>query len=427
MRSLLRRHRDLRLLWIGETASMAGTSVTTVVAPLIAATRLHAGALEISSIAAATWLPWLLLGLGVGPLVDRLRRRHVMIACDVISTVLFASVPVAGALGLLTIAQLLVVAFGAGCVSVMFSTSYGRFLIDLVDDPGDRAAANGLLQGSASAARIGGIGLGGALVVLFGPSNAMLADALSFVASAACLASISFREPKPLAPVDAIPLRRRIAEGIAFSFHDPLMRPLVLYGGVSNLALVGYQSLLVVFLVRAVSLDAGEIGLLMSLMACGGVLGAFSGNALARRLGSGRALLLTKVGACPCALLIPLAQPGPRAALVVLGGLGVGFGIVAGNVISSSFWQSYTPTDLVARASASQNVFNYGTMPLGAILAGIVAAALGLRGAMWAMTGLLPLAALILVASPFLRLRVLPKEPAVWPRVPTPALEPSLG
>jgi predicted MFS family arabinose efflux permease len=311
---------------------------------------------------------------------------------------------------------LLVVAFGAGCVSVLFNTSYGRFLIELVEDPADRATANGLLQGSASAARIGGIGLGGALVVLFGSTNALVVDSLSFVASAVCLASIAFRETEPPPSETVVPLRRRIAEGIDFSFHDPLMRPLVLYGGLSNLALVGYQSLLVVFLVRAVGLGAGSIGVLMSLMACGGVLGAFCGNGVARRLGTGRALFVTKVGACPCALLIPLAQPGPRVALVVLGGLGVGFGIVAGNVISSSFWQSYTPIELVARASATQNVFTYGTMPLGAILAGVAASWLGLRGAMWALTALLPLTALLLVASPFRSLRILPKGQAAWPR-----------
>ncbi len=415
MTSLLRRHRNFRLLWVGETTSSVGSAVTTVVAPLIAATTLHASAFEVSAIAAATWLPWLLFGLGAGPIVDRVRRRHAMIGCDLASALLFVSVPIARAMGLLTVGQLLVVAFGAGTVSVLFGTSYGRMLIDLVDDPSDRATANGMLQGSASAARIAGIGLGGLLVVGFGTTNAMLADAASFLVSALCLARIAFHEPKVEPDPGRPPLRRQVAEGIAFSFRDPLMRPLVLFGGMANLALVGYQALLVVFLLRVVGIGAGAIGLLLSLVACGGVAGAFCGNAIARGLGEARALFVMKVGACPFALLLPLAAHGPRVAFVVAGGLGVGFGIVAGNVISSSFWQRYTPRDLVARASASQNVFNYGTMPIGALLAGVVATLVGLHDAMWIMTGLLPATALFLVFSPFARVRALPTDPAVWP------------
>jgi MFS family permease len=417
MKSLLARHRDLRLLWIGETTSAAGTSVTTVVAPLIALTVLHASNFEVGAIAAATWLPWLLFGLGVGPIVDRVRRRHAMIGCDVLSMVLFVSVPVAQSAGVLTVAQLLGVAFAAGCVSVLFNTSYGRLLLDVVEDPAERATANGLLQGSASAARIAGIGLGGLLVVIFGATNAMLVDALSFVVSAICLASMSMREVVEVPDTRGIPLRRRVAEGLSFSFGDPLMRPLVLYGGTSNLALVGYQALLVAFLVRSAHVGAGSIGMLLALGACGGVTGAFTGNAIARRVGAARALFYLKVGACPCALLIPLAASGPREALVVVGSFGVGFGIVAGNVVSASFWQSYTPRELVARASASQNVFTYGTMPLGALLAGVLATVLGLRNAMWAMTALLPVTALWLVLSPYARLRHLPSSPATWPRV----------
>lgn len=339
-----------------------------------------------------------------------------MIGCDLVAAALLASVPIAATSGVLTIAQLLAVSCGVGCVNVLFNTSYGRFLLDLVEDPADRATANGLLQGSASAARIAGFGLGGTLVVTIGVTHAMAADACSFLVSAGCLAALSLREARPKLEQAHTSWLRKVADGVSFSFGDPLMRPLVLYGGTSNLALVGYQALLVVFLVRSAHVGSGTIGVLLTFIACGGVAGAFCGNAIARWLGSGRALFILKVGACPFALLIPLTAHGPREVLVVLGGLGVGFGIVAGNVVSSSFWQNYTPRDLVARASASQNVFNYGTMPVGALLAGTLATLVGLHNAMWAMTALLPVTSLWLVFSPFVRLRVLPTEQATWPR-----------
>jgi len=244
----------------------------------------------------------------------------------------------------------------------------------------------------------------------------MLADSLSFLVSAACL--LAMRTPDRDRPANTQgTLRTQISDGIRFLDRDPLLRPLVLYGGTANLALTGYQALMVVFLVRVVGVGAEAVGLLLALGSCGGVLGAFVGNPLARRLGSGRALLLTKIGAAPCALLIPLAAHGWREVLAVVGGLGVGAGIVAGNVISSSFTQAYTPAELFARSNGTINVFNYGMMPLGALLGGLLATWFGIRGAMWATTGLLPLTAAFIVFSPLRRLRTLPTGPA-GPRHP---------
>jgi MFS family permease len=410
--SRLRRHQDFRLFWIGETTSRVGSSVTTLVVPLAAVTVLHSSAFMTSTLTAAAWLPWLVLGLVAGPVVDRRRKRRLMIGCDVASALLFASVPAAGVLGVLSAGQLLVVAFGAGCVSVLFTTAYLAFLVELVPDPADRAAANSMLQGSASAAQVSGPGLGGLLAAVLGAVAALLADSVSFVVSAICLLTI--RAPDREMPATASqPLRAQIADGVRFLSRDRLLRPLILYGGTGNLALTGYEALLVVYLVRVVGLGAGLVGLITALMSCGGVLGAFIGNPLARRFGSGRALLMTKVGATPCALLIPLAAPGWREALVVLGGLGVGIGIVAGNVITSSFMQAYTPARLFARSNATINVFNYGMMPVGALLGGLLASELGIRGAIWVMTGILPLTSLFIVLSPLRRLRNLPAASAV--------------
>jgi MFS family permease len=408
--SLLRRHRDFRLLWIGETSSRLGTSVTTVVIPLVAVITLHASTLTVSLLTAAAWLPWLLIGLAAGSWVERLPRRRLMICCDLISALLFASVPVAVALGHLTDTQLLVVALGAGCASVMFTTAYGVYVIDLVSDHDDRVIANSALQGSASAAQIGGPGVGGLLAQALGAATALLADSLSFLISALCLAFI--RAPQPARPQVSPEqsLRRRVAEGVRYLSRDPLLRPLVLFGGTANLALTGYQAILIVFLVRDVGLKAGTIGVLLGLVGCGGLLGAVVANPLARRLGTGRALLLTKVGASPFALLIPLTAPGPRLAFLIAGGLGVGTGIVAGNIISTGFTQAYTPTTLYARMSATTNVFNFGMIPIGAVLGGALGATLGLRTALWITTALLPASTVVLIASPLRHCRSLPRS-----------------
>jgi MFS family permease len=101
----LLRQRNFRLFWIGETVNQLGSAMAVIGAPLLAVLFLHANTFEVGVLAAAAYLPWLVIGLPAGAWVDRLPPRPLMIACDVASAVLYASVPVAWAFGALTIGQ----------------------------------------------------------------------------------------------------------------------------------------------------------------------------------------------------------------------------------------------------------------------------------------------------------------------------------
>ena len=146
----LLRHRDFRLLWIGETTSSLGSSVTSVALPLVAITNLHASVFAIGMLSAAAWLPWLLIGLPAGAWIDRMPRRPVMLVCDLVSLTLFASVPVAAWLGLLTLPQLLGVALLTGTSKVFFATAYRAYLPSLV-----AAGRSGRGQRQAAGQRVG--------------------------------------------------------------------------------------------------------------------------------------------------------------------------------------------------------------------------------------------------------------------------------
>jgi len=119
--------RDFRLPWVGETASGLGNSITLVTLPLTAVVA-GAGAPAVGLLAAAVWLPWLLVGLPMGAWVDRARKRPLLVACDLVSATALASVPVAAWLGVLTLAQLVAVALVAGTVAVWFSTAYHAYI-----------------------------------------------------------------------------------------------------------------------------------------------------------------------------------------------------------------------------------------------------------------------------------------------------------
>ncbi|MFE7578299.1 MFS transporter [Streptomyces sp. NPDC057521] len=405
---LLRRHRDFRLLWCGETAGKFGASVTGVAMPLVAVSTLDASTFEVGLLSAAAWAPWLIIGLPVGVWVDRLRRRPIMLAAAAVSLVLFAAIPIASWSGLLSIGLLLAVALLAGTATVFFQTAYTAYLPTILD-PDDQPEGNAKLHGSASAAQIAGLGSGGLIAQLAGAVNGMFANAATFLVSLLCLAGIRHREPhvtrtgkRPTS------LAGEVHEGLRLIAHDPWFRTFTLFGAASNLALMGYQSIQVVFLVRSVGLAPGAVGALIAATSAGGVAGAFAARRVAHRIGTARATLLFELGLPSLGLLIPLTTGGAGILLFVTGGFSVSAGVVAGNIIKASFQQRYCPPDLLGRLTASSAFLGFGAIPVGALLGGVLGTALGLRTAMALMTAGIPLAALILLLSPIRHSRDLP-------------------
>jgi MFS family permease len=401
--------RDFRLLWTGETTSCLGSSIGGVALPLVALSVLHASVFAVSALTAAAWLPWVLIGLPAGAWVDRLPRRPVMIAADVVSVAAFGSVPVAAWCGVLTTVQLMFAALAGGTASVFFKTAYRAFLPALLA-PGDLLEGNAKLQGSEQVANVAGPGAAGVIAQAAGAVCGVLADAASFAVSAICLSRIRVAEPPRVARRRN--LRHEIGEGLAIVVRDPLLRASAIYGCLSNLTLVGYQAVLVVFLIRIVGLSAGVTGALLAVTSLGGVLGALLARPAARRFGTARVVFYGRTLLTPACLLIPLADRGPGLALFVLGSVTVVSAIIAGNVIWGGWLQSYYPGKLLGRVSTSVQVFNYGSIPLGAIVAGALASHLGVRVALWIMLSGLVLSVLVLLTSPLRHLRDLPSREA---------------
>lgn len=400
--------RDFRLFWFGETTSQLGSSISGVAFALVAVSTLHASTFMVSLLSAAVWLPWLVIGLPAGAWVDRMRRRPLMIACDAASVVLFLSIPIAYWLGVLTVGQLVVVELLVGVATVFFQTSYGAFLPALVSRQ-ELPAANAKLQGSASAVEVAGPGLGGLIAQAFGAVCGLVADAASFAVSLVCLLTLRTDEP-PHTPTRR-QLRAEIATGMRFVVGDPYLRVLMAFGAVANLALSGYGAIQVVFLVRVVGLGSGTVGLLLALISLGGVFGATVSGRIAKWVGTARAVILCELVGTPCGLLIPLTSKGFGLTYVLVGGLLLDAGLVASNVIQRSFRQSYVPDRIRGRVSTSGAFLNYGAVPLGAVLAGSLGTALGIRPTLWIMTGLLALSGLILLLGPARHRRDYPSAP----------------
>ncbi|GAB2580056.1 MFS transporter [Kribbella endophytica] len=402
------------MLWTGETASRFGTAVSGVAIPLVAISVLDATTFQVGLLTAFAWLPWLVIGLPVGAWVDRLPRRPIMLTAAASSFLLLALVPLAHLAELLTVHLLLAAVVLTGVAAVLFQTAYTAYLPTLID-PVDHAEGNAKLHGSASAAQIAGAGCGGLIIQLAGPVNGLLVDAATFLVAVACLAAIRHREPRrtPTLPSEPspTPVRRltisaEIGEGLRLVAQDVWLRTLTLFGAVSNLALMGYQSIAVVFLVREVGLTPGTVGALIAAAGSGGIIGAFAARRLMTRLGTARTILVAELGLPTLALLIPLSTISPW--FYLAGAFSIGVGVVAGNVIKATFYQSYCPPALLGRLTATSSFVNYGTIPLGALLGGTLGQFLGLTPALWITTAGIPLAGLVLLCSPIRTRRDLP-------------------
>ncbi len=402
----LLRQPNFRKLWIGETTSGLGTAVGSVALSLVAVVSLHASPFMVGVLNASAWLPWLFLGLVAGAWVDRLPHRTVMLACDVILWILFASVPVAAWLHVLTIAQLVLVAFLAGTAKVFFNTAYLSIVPSLVDTD-DVMEANVKLGAGESAVDIAGPGLAGLIAQALGASTGILADALSYLVSAFCLRTIKQR-PQPARSTPRRAIGTEIAEGIRFVRGDALLRTLTGFGAVGNLALNGIAAVQTVYLARTLHLQSGGIGAVFAFVSIGGFVGASVAGRVARRFGTARGLLLCYLVIAPFILLLPLA--GAQVPLIVsaLGWSVAVCGVVAGNVIAGSFYQIYSPPEMIGRIRASASTVNFGAIPVGALLGGYLGGVVGTRATIWIMAAVLMSAAVLLLMSPIRTLRDFP-------------------
>lgn len=380
MASVLRQ-RDFRLLWSAQTISELGSAVTLVAFPLVAIGALHASNFAVGVLTASASAAWLLVGLPAGVWVDRWPRRPVMVAADLGRAVLMASVPLAWALGVLTIAQLVVVALLSGVLTVFFNVADTAFLPAVLE--ADRLAdGNGLLQASFATAGIAGPGLGGGLVQLFGAPVAVLADVASFVVSGLCVLRIRAREPRPEAPAPERRLSREVAEGVRYVLGYPLTRIVVSTVTLTNFLFGGFDAVKFVFLIRQLGVRPAVVGLLFATAGVGGLAGSLGAAAVARRLGDARLLWLSLAVEAVGGLLIPLTTRGWGLAWFVAAMVTMTVCVAMFNVCAITALQSATPVALLGRTVASTRMFTRGALTLGGLAGGALATVVSPRSAL---------------------------------------------
>ncbi|MDH6137817.1 MFS family permease [Kitasatospora sp. MAA4] len=412
-RGRLWRHADFRRLWVGETVSQFGATVSQLALPLVAILVLHADTWQVGVLGACETAAFMAVGLPAGAWVERMRLRRVLIVNDLVRAALLAWAPVARLLGVLTIEQLYVVALATGVSTVFFDVAYQSYLPQLIDRE-LLVEGNAKLQASESVSQIAGPSLGGALIQALTAPYALLADAFSFLWSAAWVARIEARPPRPERSPDAN-LLREIREGLRFVLGNRMLRAIALCTSSANLFGSMASAVFYVLLARQLRLSPGFIGLLTSTAAVGGLIGALVAGRFAAKVGQGPAIWIAIAVAGPCALVTPFVQRDWTVGLFAVAQIAMWMGIVVYNINQVSFRQALCPPGLLGRMNATMRFLVWGTMPFGALLGGLLGSTIGVRGTLLAAAVGQSLAFLPVFLSPLRRLRELPSyaEPLV--------------
>ncbi|MEU1019602.1 MFS transporter [Streptomyces sp. NPDC005900] len=373
-------------IWAGESISLVGTQITFFALPLVAVISLDADAFDMGLLNACGSLAVLLLGPSIGVWADRWEQRGTMIVANLLRCLLLAAVPLAWLLGGLNLPLLLVVAFGAGALSLLFDSAMASYIPALVGK--DRLIpANSWMQSSVSVAETAGPGVAGLLIQLLGAPLAVAVDALSYLASTLALTGA----PRSVSKTHEHEHEednhwQAIRHGLRTVLRDRVQRPLVLAAAHFNFFTAMFFALYILFLVRSLGFSPLLIGLLSVASGVAGLVGAAISARLAHRFGYGPVLAVAYALPGGAAVLVPLAgQVGtvPGAVLVALSGAVWSGAVVVNLILSESVKQALVPHAYLGRATSIIKFVSFGVEPIGALLApGLVALGLGLGGTM---------------------------------------------
>ncbi len=381
-RAPARLSRDYWRLWWANAVSSTGDGAFVAALPLLAVTITRDPRL-VAVVTAAIYLPWLLLSLPAGAVVDRYDRATLMWRAQAVQAAVVTIIAILVVTHQASIEVLAVGGLLLGSAEVIFSNAAQSVLPALVP-PELLPKANGSQQVSLT---VGESFLGppaGSLLFAAAAALPFGLDAASFAGSAGLLARLP--RTRPASETTTRPrIRAQIAEGLRWLAGHRLLRVIAVLLGIYNFANQMGQAILVLLATQTLHVSARGYGLLLAASAVGSVVGGLVNPMLTRRLGLLPSLVLPALVDAAAFVGIGLA-PGP---IVVAALLAVqGFSVALWNIVTVSLRQRVVPGHLLGRVNSVYRMLGWGLMPLGALAGGFVAHAAGLR-APYIVAGLL--------------------------------------
>jgi MFS family permease len=396
-------------MWAGQSLSQLGSEVTVLALPTAAIKLLGAGPFQIGLLTALEFLAFPVLGLVAGVWADRLKRRRILIVCDLGRLLALGSVPVAYFVGALTMLQLYAVALITGVCTVFFDVSYQAYLPALVQRS-ELLEGNSKLEVTRSGAQVAGPALAGALIQAIQAAPAILVDAASYLVSVLTLLWIRQPEPDPKASRDGKPsFFGEMWEGIKVVLGHPVIRLISGSTSTSNLGSNMGFAVLLLFAYNQLRMSPGEVGAIFAVGSVGALIGAFVAVPIARRIGLGPTIALS-LGIGGLALfMVPLAGLGYAFLLIALAFFVSQMGSTVYNINQVSLRQAIIPVRLQGRLNATVRTIVWGTIPVGAFLGGILGTRIGLVPTLYVSAAIATVAVIFVVAPPVIRLKEQPE------------------
>jgi MFS family permease len=376
-------------IWAASAVSSLGDGIYGTALPLLAFSLTHSP-LVLSLVTAAEVVPWVLFGLLGGALVDRWDRRTTMWIADLCRASVLGVAIAGAAAGFLDFPLLVGLAFLLGVGQIGFDMAAMAYLPELLDrDQDAQLSANSRLQGTQQVAgSFIGPPLGGLLFAV-GRTVPILVDAASFLFSSLTIRSLPKTPRRPAGPRGS--LLAEAKAGLSYVVHDRFLIGLSLRGAIGNFGFGMVGAVFIVFARETLHISPSAYGAVLTMEAVGGIAGSALGPRIARKIGTGTALTLTAfieaAGTLCQGLSTNVLEVGASFIL-----FGAGFG--ATMVLVPSVRGAIVPDELMGRVGAAGRLISWGTYPLGAVLGGWIAEAVGLRapfvicGALLACTSL---------------------------------------
>ncbi len=374
---------DFAKLWAGQTISEVGSRISREGLPFTALIVLHASAAQMGILTSISTAAVLLFGLMAGVVVDRIKKRPVMIATDLGRAALLGLIPLAALTHRLSFTVLIAVAALVGILTVHFDVAYQSYLPVLVEGD-DLLESNRRLSISSSGAEMLGPALAGILVQVITAPLAILADALSFLVSAFSVWTIRKPEPAPQ-PHHSEPGLSESLDGLRFIWSHAALRALLLRSTTTFLFMGLTFSLYLLNAIRVVHISTAALGLAIALGGAGGLAGAWLAARLSRRHGHGTTFFLSAGLAGLANFFIPLSSQFPRIGFACLC-IQQFFGDMAFTVYivnETTVRQILAPPQVMGRVNSVMQIASRGMLPFGALSGGFLAQRFGIAFTLW--------------------------------------------
>lgn len=390
-------------LWIGETVSSFGTYVTLLALQVLILVTLHGNAQDVGWVNSCRWLPYLLFGLVAGAWVERRRRQPVMVVTDLAAGVLLTLVPIAWVAGVLSVPVLAALVFLYGATTLV-NAAASMAVLPRVIPLAQLQRGHAFLDGSDAVAQTAGPALAGVLIRVVGAPFAVLIDALSYLFSAAMMASLRIDEPRTQPVAARRNVRSEIRDGIGWIYRGPHLRANAINTHVWFAANAILGVVVPTYALQTLHLSVIQFSITTAVAGVGAVVGAAVTTAVGRRLGTGRTVIATQFVTISGVLVMALAATADGwyvAAILALGQGLHGVAMGASNSHEMAYRQTMTPDHLQARTNITMHAFNRAVVVVVAPLAGLLATVAGTRAALIVAAAIFTVAVAILIASPF--------------------------